>query len=593
MKLSTIVAEFLARRGVTHAFLVQGAANNDLIYSIADTPGIDYVCTMHEQAAGFAAEGWARVKGLPGVAIATSGPGGQNLVTPLANCFYESVPAIFITGQVHRDFLSKSPEVRQLGFQETPIHEICAPITKWSRRVMEADSIQWALEQAWHIARSGRPGPVLLDLPLDLQKAEGDPPAPPSERYEPNADKRVPLDELGLLMSDLRRSRRPVLLVGGGAWGADVCGLAARLGCPAFPTWNALDVVPSDSPWYGGRVGTYGGPGRNFGIQNADLVLAIGCRISGRITGSRPDTFARGAKIWSVNTDWSLGVPGWHPVRRAKVVNCDAAHFVSVLKASLQAPADCAGWLEQCRAWRDQYDPVRDAIARDGESETPHPYVFASMLSELCDRNAIVITDCGGNVVTMNHAFRTRAGQRFFSNNGNSPMGFSMCGALGAWFAAPDRQVIAVIGDGGFNMNVQELQTLVNYGAKVKTFILDNHVYGITKAYQRTNMGGRYEACGPVGYRPPNFHHLCAAYGIYSVVCRRPDFMGAAIRMTLEHDGPAVCIVDCPEYSTYEPRISGYGTPIEDMDPRLPREEFRANLVGVDPLAGWETGDYA
>lgn len=600
MKVSDYIARTLAAEGITKVFVVQGACNNDLLYSISDTPGIDYVCTLHEQSSGFAAEGYAKVSGRPGVAIATSGPGGGNLVTPIQNCFYDSVPAIFITGQINSKFLRPDSLVRQIGFQETPMAQIAEPITKYATMVRYPKDIRYELEKAIWLSQDKRPGPVLLDIPLDVQKAEIDP-----ERlfgFTPPRMSWVYEREVLQLAEDLVRAERPALLIGGGVRSPGAIrafdDLASNLGIPAFPTWNALDVVTSDHESYGGRIGTYGGAGRNFGIQNSDLLIAIGCRISGRITGGKPETFARGAKKYVVDVDLNLLEPRYQQVRADVNVFCDAEVFMRQLLhvwTNRQAEGRARhwrDWMAKAATWRWAYDPVRPEFFRE---PAVHPYAFCRALSELMPANAIIVSDCGGNLVTMNHAFETKRGQRYFSNNGNSPMGFSFAAAIGAWFADPSRPVVAIIGDGGMNMNIQELQTLKNYGVAVKTFILNNHIYGITKAFQETNFDGRCEACGPKGYAPPNFLAVADAYGVHTMHVHRQSTVARVnqvIAEVLARESAVICDVDIDEHHTYEPRIVGWDTPIEDMSPRLSREEFMANML-VEPLDGWKAGKYA
>ena len=599
MKVSDYIAQRLAAEGIDKVFLVQGACNNDLIYSISDTPGIDYVCAMHEQSSGFMAEGFAKVTGKPGVAIVTSGPGGGNLVTPIQNCYYDSVPAIFITGQINSKFLRPDAEVRQIGFQETPIAEIVAPITKNAVMVRRPQDIRYELERAIWLCQDRRPGPVLLDIPLDMQKAEIEP-----ERLYGFTPPRIAYSciyEVSELVDDLERAERPVLLIGGGVRTPGAVrafeDLAENLGIPVYPTWNALDVVPDNSTHFAGRIGTYGGAGRNFGIQNSDLLISIGCRLSGRITGGRPETFARGARKYVVDVDLALLDPRYQQVKADVNCFCDAEVFMRHLTSAWnnrmgQGRGRRWGlWLGKCMSWRRAYDPVKPEFFRE---PAVHPYAFVRALSEAMPADAIVVTDCGGNLVTVNHAFETKQGQRFFSSNGNSPMGFSFAAAIGAWFADPSRPVVAIIGDGGMNMNIQELQTLKNYGVAVKTFILNNHIYGITKAFQETNFAGRAEACGPKGYRPPNFLAIADAYAVRAMHVHRQSTvarMNQVIGEVLSHDGAVVCDVDIDEHHRYEPRLVGWNTPIEDMSPQLPREEFRANMI-VEPLPGWQSGNY-
>lgn len=331
MRVSEYIIERLAKEGVDTCFLVYGGAISDLVDAL---PGrMNYVVTQHEQAAGFAAEGFAKARQGLGCAIATSGPGGGNLVTPIQNCFYDSVPVIFLTGQVATRFITpKGSALRQLGFQETPIVDIVRPITKYARTVLTSWEIGVTLETAIRQATDGRPGPVLLDLPNDIQREEIDP-ALMVKWEEPAPVVYEPGPAVVSFLSDLSVAKRPGILVGGGAYRsrADILMFAAEHGIPVFRTWNALDVCPDDHPNYAGTVGTYGGPGRNFGIQNTDLLLVLGCRLSGRITGGMPETFARGAKLYVVDVDPGLLDPRFQPRRADVNVLCDAGAFIHAM----------------------------------------------------------------------------------------------------------------------------------------------------------------------------------------------------------------------------------------------------------------------
>ncbi len=599
IKVADYIINTLAERGIDKMFVVYGAANGDLIDAFTRTAATRYVAVMHEQAGGFAAEAYAKVKGIPGVAIATSGPGGMNLLTSMGNCFYDSIPCVFLTGQINSRFLRPDPSIRQIGFQETDIVAMATPVTKYAKMIVKPEDIRYELERALWLCQSGRPGPVLLDIPLDVQKAKVDAKRlvgfdiPATTAFDPG----VVDSQIDRLLGDLHSAERPVILVGGGVRLADaqddVRELGRRLKIPCFPTWNALDVITSDYEWYGGRIGTYGGAGRNFAIQNSDLLLSIGSRISGRITGGNVQSFARMAKKYLVEIDPAMVQRRFQQVPFDVNILCDAKVFTRRLLAALERfpklVPDHSWWTAQVMEWKRKYDPVRPEFFE--QHEPVHPYAFMRRLSEKMGASDILVGDCGGNIVVSNHAFETKYGQRNLTNNGNSPMGFSFAGAMGAWFADPSRQVVCTIGDGGFNMNLQEMQTFVNYGVKVKTFILNNHIYGITKAYQETNFQGRAEACGPKGYRPPNFIKLAQAYGIKTVMIADQAEMDAKIDEVLRHDGPVICDVDMDEYHTYEPRIFGWKTPIEDMYPYLPREEFRCNMV-IDPEEGWMNPEY-
>jgi len=601
MKVADYIINTLADLGINRIFLVYGSAVGNLVDAFTRTDKTRYVCGMTEQFCGFAAEGYAKIKGKPGVAIATSGPGGGNLVTPIQNCFYDSVPCLFITGQINSKFLRPDPSIRQIGFQETDIVSIVSPITKYAKMVTKPEDIRYELEKALFICQDRRPGPVLLDLPLDVQAAEIEPDKLMgfcSELARPSWNLPLVKEQIGRYIGDLKTSERPVLIVGGGVRSAgaveDFFDVANILGIPCFPTWNALDVIPSGYRFYGGRIGTYGGAGRNFGVQNCDLLLAIGSRISGRITGGNVTSFARKAKKYIVDVDAAMLQPKLQQLPFDENILCDAKTFCQWLSSFLLSDAkrlpDFAPWMCRVKSWKEKYDPVKPEFF---QQEAIHPYAFMRTLSEKMGPSDVFVGDCGGNIVVANHAFETKWGQRYITNNGNSPMGFSMCGAIGAWFADPSRRVVCVIGDGGMNMNIQELQTIVNYGVKIKIFILNNHIYGITKQYQEVNFEGRAEACGPKGYSPPDFLRVADAYHIAAVsiggnssTAYIAKSLEDGIDVVLNYDGPIICDVDCDEYHTYEPKISSWNSGIEEQTPSLPEDEFLANMI-VPPLDGW------
>ena len=595
MKLADYVINYLADLGIDKMFMVSGAANAYIVDAFTRTTKTKYVAVMHEQAGGFAAEGYAKITGLPGVAIATSGPGAMNLVTPIGNFYYDSIPGVFITGQANSEFLSPDPSVRQVGFQEADIVGIVKPITKYAKLIIKPEEIKYELQKALFMATSGRPGPVLLDIPQNVQKMEIDPNKlvgfdAQTAQISYNTD--MVDRQIDLLLKDLKKAKRPVILAGGGVGLAKATALLQKVGrklkIPIFPTWNALDVVPSDYKYYGGRVGTYGGHGRNFGLQNSDLLLAIGSRISGRITGGNLKTFAREAKKYLVDVDEALVQKKWQQVPFDVSILCDAKIFLERLDKKLSEVSlpDISAWTSRVMEWKKQYDPV---LPKFFEQKTPvNPYAFMRVLSQEMKAGDTLVADCGGNIVTSNHAFETKNGQHYMTNNGNSPMGFSFCGAIGAWFGSDKKHnVVCIIGDGGFNMNPQELQTLLTYGVKVKTFIINNHVYGIIRAFQETNVEGRYEASGPKGYVPPDFVKIAQAYGIATRTITKSDDMKKTIREVLAYKGSIICDVDCDGWMTYEPRVFGWATPIEDMYPYLPREESRKNMI-IKPYDGWK-----
>ena len=614
-----ILADYLMSKlrdyGVKEVFQVYGAATGHLVDAFVRVDGIDYVALMHEQACGFAAEGYAKVSGNFGVAMATSGPGGQNLITCAGNCFYDSVPCLFITGQIKKEFMRPSKEIRQVGFQESDQVGCFEPVTKYSVLIEKPEDIRYELEKAIHIMKSGRPGPVHLDIPIDIAKADIDPNKLTSydktitEYYYDLKAVNKQIDEY---IKDLKNSKRPVLMIGGGVRLAgaekEILELGRLLKIPIYPTWNALDIICSDYEYYGGRIGTYGGAGRNFGIQNSDLLLAIGSRIPGRITGGNVNSFAREAKKYMVDVDKPALQKKLQQVAFDECIYCDAKLFIKLLISKIEKLKPLAGsvnwdlktqtidrsldlpnfdkWLEKCLTWREKYDTFLPEMFNP--TKYVHPYAFLRILSEEMTKDDILIADCGGNVVATNHSFKTKTGQRYFTNNGNSPMGFSFAGSIGAWFASDKNKqnVICIIGDGGMNMNIQELQSLLNYNINVKVVILNNNIYGITKAFQKVNFEGRMEACGPVGYNPPNFINVAKGYGIDTMeIDSGMDYKIVRDQIVefLNHDKPIIIDVDCKEYHKYDPRIIGWQTPIEDMYPYLDRKEFLDNMI-IKPL---------
>jgi len=607
VKVADYIMEFLANKGIHKVFMLYGAANGHLVDAFTRVESIDYVAVMHEQAAGFAAEIYSRIRGVPGAALATSGPGGQNMVTAAANCFFDSVPCIFLTGQINSRFLRKDPTIRQVGFQESDMVSTFKPVTKHAVMITSPELVRYELEKAWHIATEGRQGPVLLDVPIDVQEAYIDPTTLVgfNEAAFPAAFDVDRVDaQIEAYLKDLEKAERPVILVGGGIRLADAMdgfrGLMDELQVPCFVTWNGLDAVTSDWPQYGGRVGTYGGAGRNFGVQNSDLLFAMGCRISGRITGGNVHTFAREAKKYVVDVDQALLQPHLQEVPCDVNIHCELNLFFERFRNKLATKKYTApkidAWRDQVQVWRKKYDPVdpkfleEDGYTFEGKNET-HPYAFVRRLGEMMDDDAIVIGDHGGVSAVIGHALELKSGHRYCASNGNAPMGYSFAAAMGAYMAAPERQVIALIGDGGMNVNIQELQTMVNYGIKVKTFVLNNHIYGITKAYQETNFEGRCEACGPAGYNPPDFVKVAEAYGVKAFRINCNAEIDEVTAEALAYDGPAVIDVVSHEFHTYEPRIFGWKTPIEDMYPYLPRDEFRANMY-IEPHETWENPVY-
>lgn len=604
MKVADLIIDFYAQKKIDKAFLVYGAANGDLVDAFTRTDKIKYVCTFHEQAAGFAAEGYQKIKNVPGLAIATSGPGATNMITSIADCYYESIPCIFLSGQINSKFLRPHEKIRQIGFQETDIISLVKPITKYAVSVKDPLNILYELEKSYFLATQGRCGPVVIDLPMDVQKAEVNKDQLvgfDKSVFETKFDLDLVKEKIEYFFTELKKSKRPCFLIGGGIKITNnvdkLNKILEKFNIPVFVTWNGIDIVSSDRNYYGGRIGTYGGPGRNFGIQNCDLLFAIGSRVSGRLTGGNISSFAREAKKFITDIDSELLDKKYQQVPFDVNILCDLDNFLEifeeVLNKNLKSMPNFNSWLNKVIEWKNKYDPVKENAPKKNsyifnKKNYVNPYFFMKLLSEKMNNTDIIVGDCGGCSVLVGHALKTKQGQYYHSNNSHAPMGYSFSAAIGSALATKTRRVICLTGDGGFNMNIQELQTLKNYKINnLKTFIINNHIYGITKAFQKTNFSGREEACGPKGYNPPDFNKIVKAYGVESVAIENDDELEEKIEYVLNFDGPVVVDVNCHEYHLYEPRLIGWATPIEDMYPYLDRNEFRNNMI-VKPLDNWE-----
>ena len=604
MTCADYILQRLVDAGITHAFGIYGAGIAHLFDSFHRVKGITMIPTAHEQGAGFMAEGYAKAKGPFGVAVATSGPGALNLATPVANCYYDSVPVLFLCGQVSTKVM-RTPYsgLRQRGFQECPIADVFKPITKYCAEVHHVHDVHDYLEAAIETMTMGRPGPAVLSLPLDILVAKV--PKKWPVRLGSVADNARRTPNVTECLTAMMQAKRPVIIAGGGTLkcAQAMRVFAERFRVPVFPTWNAIEAAPDDWRMFGGRIGTYGGAGRNFAVQQADFALVIGCRISGRITGGDTKSFLRGARaahgIWHVDVDNSMLAAMEPDVPDRREIHAYAESFLREatkfeMRASIKH-AERKAWLADVRRWCDTYDPVKLHEASSNHIGV-NPYTFVRELSRIAPWNAIVVSDCGGNAVIFHQAWKAQLGQRIISNHGHSPMGGALAYAIGAAIACPDRQVIAFIGDGGFTLGANELNTVRIQAERLKNlrvFVLNNESLGITAAWQVANLQGRRFACGPEpgsGYEAPDIQAVCRGYGVESTQISNPDMRNEqhCIHRALAGNTPLVVDVRCPGWEKYEPRITGWRRPIEEMLPSLPAEEFLAQMKYVEPMPGWK-----
>lgn len=587
MLVSDFIINYLASLGIKHVFLITGAAIAFTVDAFRKRRDITYICMNHEQAAAMAADAYSRVGPGLGVALATSGPGATNLITGICCSWFDSIPTLLITGQVNTKEQRGELKVRQLGFQETDIVEIVKPITKYAYKIENPQEIKYQLQKAVYIAKSQRPGPVLIDIPINIQYAK----IPKAKLKSFDAkelklkDKKINIEKIIKLTIDLiNKSSRPVILAGFGNHLAnsenELHRLVEKLNFPVVTTWSATDLFPKDFKLLVGQSGVYGSRAANFTIQNCDLLISVGARLDTRQTGGNPKAYARNAKKVVVDIDSAELTKGW--IIPDVKVKSDAKIFVKELlsNANKIKAANLENWLAKIEIWKSKYPIVEKRYF--SQKKFVNPYVFCQVLSTQLPADAIIIPDEGGNLTWVMQSIQIKSGQRLFSAFGNSPMGYALPASIGASFATGGkRPIICITGDGGLQLNIQEFQVIVNHQLPIKIFILNNKSYGIIKQFQDTWLGSRYEA-SQKGYSTPDFIKVAKAYGISAVQIKNHKELKQKIKEVLNFKGPIFCDVLLDPDQKISPKLE-FGRPLEDLGPLLPREEFFKNMI-IKPL---------
>ena len=599
IRLADYVMRSLADWGVRRVFLVTGGGSMHLNDALGREERIKYICHHHEQAAAMAAEGYARVAGLPGIVSVTAGPGSINAINGVFGAWTDSVPMLVISGQVKRETCRATHQMdglRQLGDQEADIIRMVEGITKYSALITDPTKIRYHLERAFHLASAGRPGPCWLDIPIDVQSSFVDEAAldgydPAADRIEWRADKISA--ECGEVVEQIRRSARPVILAGTGVRAAGAImefeQVAHILGIPVTTAWTH-DLIASDDEVFCGRPGTIGERGGNFTVQNSDTLLVLGSRLNIRQVSYNWAAFARHAYKIQVDIDAAeLNKP---TVRPDLPVQCDLRIFLTELARQLrqkgyQPPAAHKKWLGWCRQLRERYPVVLPKHREPGPRI--NSYHFAETLwEELADDDVVVCGDATACIVTFQTA-RIRMGQRLFSNSGSASMGHDLPAAIGAAVARDGKRVICLAGDGSVQFNIQELQTIYHHRLPVKIFVLNNDGYLSIRTTQSTffkNMVGESPASG-VSF--PDFARVACAYGIPATRIETvADF--SRIQQMLNTPGPALCEVMLDPAQEFEPRLKSRQLPdgtmvspaLEDMYPFLDRAELQGNLLAEE-----------
>ena len=601
IKVTDYICNYLSARGIRDIFMISGGAAMHLNDSVGRHPGLKYLCPHHEQAAAIAAEGYARASGKMSVVIVTSGPGSTNTLTGVIGQWLDSVPVLYLSGQVKQETTIESCRglgLRQLGDQEINIGDIVRPVTKFAATVEDPHRIRWYLEKALYLATHGRFGPAWLEIPLDVQAAtvEEDTLAP----YDPSEDElRIDRAELGArvgrLVEMLTEAQRPIFLAGQGirlSGGIEIFReVVDKTGMPVVTSFCGFDLLPSDHPLYAGRPGTMGTRFGNFALQNADLLLSVGSRNNIRQVSYNWGLFARGAQKVIVDIDEAeLKKPTVTP---DLPIHADAGEFLAELKRQLEGVdlPSWEKWVHWCIQRAQKYPVVLPEYWQ--KSEWINPYCFIDVLTRSLDENAVVVAGNGTACVTLFQAGIVREGQRFFWNSGCASMGYDLPAAIGACAALSKQPVICLAGDGSLQMNIQELQTIVTHDLPIKLFVLNNNGYSSIRQTQDAFFEGRYVGCDPCsGVRFPDIRKVARAYGLSTELIADQDKMKGQIQGVLAARGPVVCEVMLSTTQRFMPRVSSEkkpdGTvvskPLEDMYPFLPRDEFRRNMIS-EPLS--------
>jgi len=586
MKLTDYLASFLAEHGVRHAFGLTGGAVVHIFDSLERDPRLRVVFHHHEQAAAFAAEAASSFTGTPAVCVVTTGPGGTNAVTGLLGAWLNSIPCLFISGQARTEHLSQGTRVRQRGTQEFDIVRVVSPMVKAAVTLRRATDIRSELEHLWHLATTGRPGPVWLDLPLNLQWAEVDPAALPG--WSEPVSTSSPLDHTAA-WAKLRQlagtARAPLVLLGNGVRLAGATAAFERFRTrhhlPVVTTWSSADLVPYAAPHHLGRIGMAGQRGANMAVNNCDILLAIGTHLPVPVTGNSRAQFAHRAQLVVVDIDGdelaNLELP------RAAAFQLDAGAFLATADSELPAStfSAAAQWPEYCRGYKAANDHFYHWEGTDGPLSH---YRYMKALSRSLRADDHLVIDGGGtsNFIAF-QSFENRAGQRMILSSGLCAMGSGLPEAIGVACAQQSGRTILICGDGSFQFNIQELQTVCHHRLPLKIFIAANNGYLSIRGTQTAFLEGRHYGSGfDGGLSLPNFARVAAAYDLPVFEIRGPADLQSTLDAVLADSGPAVTVVHVDDREEINPRqqFSAFeggfrAAPLDDMAPPLPRDLYQ------------------
>lgn len=584
MKVSDYIIQFLAGLSIDKVFYITGGGAMHLNDSLGRNPDIEGVCMIHEQGAAIAAEAYARIHEGYGACLVTSGPGGTNALTGLAGAYMDSIPVFFISGQVKRDDL-RTPGLRQFGIQEVDILSMAQSYTKYAVQLKEPEDIRYELEKAAAIAVSGRPGPVWLDVPLDIQAMQIEPDKlkgyeevlPSYVVHEEDVDKTIDL---------LNQSERPLLVLGHGIRLSHSVETARELyqylGIPTMVSWNGVDLIEDSHPLYFGRPGSVGHRAANIIQQKADFVLTLGTRINLLSSGYNYEKFLGNATHVMVDIDKNeMEKKNVHPQLK---VMCDVGSFIQCMLAKKEQikSKDRQGWMAYCGGlWKRYPNFIPEQEAGEGYVSSYH--LIDEISAQMQPDDLYQFTSSGTTVDIAMKTFRFKWGQRAFLTKGLAAMGYDIPACVGTCIASGNRRTVCVTGDGSAAMNMQELEVIKRRNLPVKLFVADNKGYSMIYGSQSGNFKGNLNGCTEEsGLTLPDMKKIAEAFGIKGMHIENEENLAEQVAEVLGYDGPVVCTVNADITQKIVPRQANYmkedgqmaSRPLEDMTPLLEREEL-------------------
>lgn len=572
MKASDYIIQFLAERGIDTIFGYIGGMITHLVDSASKSQQVQFIQTYHEQSAAFAAEGYARIKNLPGVAMATSGPGALNMLTSVGNAYFDSIPMIYITGQVNTYEYKYANPVRQQGFQETDVVAMARPVTKYAVMIDSAEKLRYELEKAWHLASHGRKGPVLLDLPMNIQRAEIQPENMQSFQPEDTSSELPNLSKLTEYLHSFFQAERPLILIGGGCANAHLEPELKELltaGIPMVCSLQGKGVLPEDSPYFLGMLGSYGNRAANLAVARADALLVLGSRLDTRQTGNQKDAFSADKIIYHFDID--ANELNYNRVSNRVCWCGDLAYLKNILQKSVKRPEVKQAWLEEISNLKRNYS-IRQEMERFIENKVPYEYM--RKLDGMTDQNSIYCVDIGQNQMWAAQTLQLRETQKFLTSGGMAPMGYAVPAAIGAAFATRGQQpVVAISGDGGLQIAMQSLLLITQYHLPISVMLFNNSALGMITQFQTLYFDRNYAATTQNGgYLNPDFEALATAFGLPYKEIQKPKQLCGKLH-------PGLWNLLIRKMTTVSPKLE-YNQPNYNMTPFLPKQELQTIMSG-------------